>query len=198
MAALGGVVAAPPREDEGAHPAAPVAAPSTGAANMTSVATRQRHAGEALLGCLLDTQSRLPVSAGPALEATAASRCERNVKNPANLLTNACSRMRLRRAAGPATTGKSSSVSKGTAAADVTAASGEDSFEDELEGLLAGSDDDAESKPAVKPKVGALKMIRVMGKTHSSWRVYWRAAMKMPSRSPPSSPSYVSVERPSA
>jgi hypothetical protein len=63
--------------------------------------------------------------------------------------------MHLRCPAGAATTGKSSNGSKGAAAADVTAAaSGEDSFEDELEGLLAGSDDDAESKPAAKPKVG--------------------------------------------
>lgn len=71
------------------------------------------------------------------------------------MLTHDCSCMHCRCPAGAATTGKSSSGSKGTAAADATAASGEDSFEDELEGLLAGSDDDAESKPAaVKPKVG--------------------------------------------
>lgn len=80
VAALGGVVATPPREDEGAHPAAPAAAPSSGEADMTSVATRQRHAGSLLLGCPVETQSCLLSQQARHLKPVA-FRCYNNAKN---------------------------------------------------------------------------------------------------------------------
>lgn len=56
--------------------------------------------------------------------------------------------------AAAAGSGAAAAGSSGGDADDKPADSGEDSFEDELEGLLAGSDDDADSKPAGKAKVG--------------------------------------------